>query len=192
MRRVRIAAVSVMLVLMAGGFAAWRLTRPPSFHEPTSVAALGRAVDDVVPEALRREHVPGVAVAVVRSGQVAWVRAYGVADAARSTAVSADTRFQVASVSKPVASFSISTSASESGSGLERDQLGLGQCGEQLVQRRRRVCLHLSVRLALGSSSVGMPDLYISLICGAATELRQAAQDAADGLVDDVTCRTPT
>ena len=54
MSRVRIAAVSVVLVLMAGGFAAWRLTRPPSFHEPASVAALGRAVDDVVPEALRR------------------------------------------------------------------------------------------------------------------------------------------
>jgi CubicO group peptidase (beta-lactamase class C family) len=80
-------AAAVALALVAGGFVGWRLTRPPSFHEPASVAGLGRALDDVAPEALRRESVPGAAVAVVRSGRVAWVRGYGVADAARRAAV---------------------------------------------------------------------------------------------------------
>jgi len=145
-RRVRIAAVSVMLVLMAGGFAAWRLTRPPSFHEPASVAALGRAVDDVVPEALRREHVPGAAVAVVRSGQVAWVRAYGVADAARSTAVSADTRFQVASVSKPVAAMGALRLVEEQRGALDRPLTVTGWSSP--VAPRRRPVTRRSRRLS--------------------------------------------
>jgi CubicO group peptidase (beta-lactamase class C family) len=102
MRRwVVLAAVAVALA--AGGIAGCGLTDPPSFHEPASVAAFGRVLDDVVPNALRRHGVPGAAVAVVRSGRVAWERGYGVADAARRTAVTAGTRFQVASVSKPVA-----------------------------------------------------------------------------------------
>jgi CubicO group peptidase (beta-lactamase class C family) len=97
------AAVAVAVAVAAGGFARCGLTGPPSFQEPASVAAFGRALDDVVPEALRRHGVPGAAVAVMRSGRVAWARGYGVADAARRTAVTAGTLFQVASVSKPVA-----------------------------------------------------------------------------------------
>jgi CubicO group peptidase (beta-lactamase class C family) len=99
--RIRVVAATLALLLAAGAFAAWRLTRPPSFHEPASVAALGRRFDDVVPEALRRHSVPGAAIAIVRSGRVVWARGYGVA--ARRTPVTMGTVFQVASVSKPVA-----------------------------------------------------------------------------------------
>jgi CubicO group peptidase (beta-lactamase class C family) len=101
--RVWVVAAAVAVALAAGGLVGCRLTQRPSFHEPASVAALAGALDDVVPEALRRHGVPGAAVAVARSGRVAWARGYGVADAARRTAVTADTVFQVASVSKPVA-----------------------------------------------------------------------------------------
>jgi CubicO group peptidase (beta-lactamase class C family) len=101
--RVWVVAAAVAVALAAGGLVGWRLTRPPSFQEPASVSALARALDDVVPEALRRHGVPGAAVAVARSGRVAWARGYGVADAARRTAVTAATVFQVASLSKPVA-----------------------------------------------------------------------------------------
>ena len=92
---------AVVLVAVLGGVLAWRLSRPPAFHEPASVAALAHALDAVVAPALRREHVPGAAVAVVRSGRVAWARGYG--NARRRTPVTAHTVFQVASVSKPVA-----------------------------------------------------------------------------------------
>lgn len=101
MRFVAVAVVAVAFA--AGGAAAWRLTRPPSFHEPASVAAFARTLDAVVPEALRRHSAPGAAVAVMRDGRMAWARGYGVADAERRTPVTASTRFQVASVSKPVA-----------------------------------------------------------------------------------------
>jgi CubicO group peptidase (beta-lactamase class C family) len=101
---VRFVAVAVVAVALAAGCAAaWRLTRPPSFHEPASVAAFARTLDAVVPEALRRHSAPGAAVAVMRDGRMAWARGYGVADAERRTPVTASTRFQVASVSKPVA-----------------------------------------------------------------------------------------
>jgi CubicO group peptidase (beta-lactamase class C family) len=96
-------AILAAVVLAASGLAAWRLTRPPSFHEPASVAALASVLDGVVTEALRRHSAPGAAVAVVRSGRVAWARGYGLADAERRTPVTTSTRFQVASVSKPVA-----------------------------------------------------------------------------------------
>ena len=101
--RFRVVAAAVALLVVSGAFVGWRLTRPPSFHEPASVAALARVLDEVVPEALRRERVPGAAVAIVRSGQVAWVRGFGVADATGRVAVQPRTVFQVASVSKPVA-----------------------------------------------------------------------------------------
>src|SRR5262249_5924900 len=53
---------------------------------------------------MQKLHVPGVSVAVVDSGRVAWVKGYGVADAASNRPVTPETRFQAGSVSKPVAS----------------------------------------------------------------------------------------
>jgi CubicO group peptidase (beta-lactamase class C family) len=115
-----VAVVAVAVTLAAGGVAAWRLTRPPSFHQPERVTALARALDEVVPEALRRHSAPGAAVAVVRSGRVAWARGYGVADAERRTPVTAGTRFLVASVSKPVAAMGVMRLAEERRLALDR------------------------------------------------------------------------
>jgi CubicO group peptidase (beta-lactamase class C family) len=98
--RVCVVAAAIAVALTAAGCG---VTDPPSFEEPASVASLSRALDDVVPEALRRHGVPGASVAVVRSGRVAWARGYGVVNAGQGTAVTASTLFQVASVSKPVA-----------------------------------------------------------------------------------------
>src|SRR5215207_2080444 len=105
--RVWVVAAAVVVALAAGGFVACGATGSPSFNEPASAASLGRALDDVVSDALRRHSVPGASVAVVRSGRVAWARGYGVANAARRTAVTANTVFQVASVSKPVAAMGV-------------------------------------------------------------------------------------
>lgn len=52
--------------------------------------------------AMARLNVPGVSVAVIRDGKVAWTRGYGVAWVG-GPAVTPDTLFQAASVSKPVA-----------------------------------------------------------------------------------------
>ncbi|MEH6436488.1 serine hydrolase domain-containing protein [Massilia sp. DD77] len=50
---------------------------------------------------MKRLNVPGVSVAVIRGGKLAWARAYGVAYAG-GPAVTPETLFQAASVSKPV------------------------------------------------------------------------------------------
>ncbi len=47
--------------------------------------------------------VPGVSVAVIQDGKLAWAKGYGVIEAGGTTAVTADTLFQAASISKPVA-----------------------------------------------------------------------------------------
>ena len=116
-------AVAVAVALAVGALAGLRLMGPPSLQEPPSAAALGRTLDDVVPAALRRHGVPGASVAVVRDGRVAWARGYGVADAERRLAVTADTLFQVASVSKPVAAMGALRLVEQRRLALDRPQM---------------------------------------------------------------------
>ena len=52
---------------------------------------------------MRDLHVPGVSIAVIDHGRIAWTRAYGVADADSGRPVTTATLFQAASISKPVA-----------------------------------------------------------------------------------------
>jgi CubicO group peptidase (beta-lactamase class C family) len=54
-------------------------------------------------ERLRFWKVPGVSVAVIDGGQIAWARGYGVVEAGSARNVGPDTLFQAASISKPVA-----------------------------------------------------------------------------------------
>ena len=46
--------------------------------------------------------VPGVSIAVIDNEKIDWARGYGVADVATGQSVKVDTRFQAASISKPV------------------------------------------------------------------------------------------
>src|SRR5688572_30030163 len=72
--------------------------------EVTDTAALGRISDPgVVQQLLERFNVPGVSVAIIKDFKIAWTGAYGVADTDTRTPVTADTLFQAASISKPVA-----------------------------------------------------------------------------------------
>jgi CubicO group peptidase (beta-lactamase class C family) len=52
---------------------------------------------------MRDLHVPGVSIAVIDHGRIAWARAYGVADVETGRPVTPATLFQAASISKPVA-----------------------------------------------------------------------------------------
>ncbi|MFB9604939.1 serine hydrolase [Streptomyces roseofulvus] len=87
-------------------------TPPPNQPPPELDAAeVRRAVDrldGVVEAAMRRTGVPGVAVAVVHDGKVLHLKGYGVRKAGENAAVDADTVFQLASVSKPIASTVVS------------------------------------------------------------------------------------
>lgn len=80
----------------------------PSF---TSRPITRARIDAMLPEfekranaALASTGVPGMSVAIVHRDQVVWVKGFGVREAGRSERVDADTVFQLASVSKPIAS----------------------------------------------------------------------------------------
>ena len=71
---------------------------------PERVRAAIEALDGVVDNALATTGVPGMAVAVVYRDQVVYLKGFGVREAGTAEAVDADTVFQLASVSKPIAS----------------------------------------------------------------------------------------
>ncbi len=54
-------------------------------------------------ERMAYHNVPGVSVAVLDGGEIAWARAWGIADTETGTPVTTETLFQAASISKPVA-----------------------------------------------------------------------------------------
>jgi len=68
------------------------------FGAATTVAA--DPTDDFVRQQIKRQRIPGVAIAVVRDGAVIKEGGYGVADLKTGTPVTPDTVFKIASVSK--------------------------------------------------------------------------------------------
>lgn len=58
------------------------------------------AVDDLVKSVMERQKIPGLAVAVVRDGQVVKIQGYGLANVENAVPVKPDTMFQLASVTK--------------------------------------------------------------------------------------------
>lgn len=65
-------------------------------------ASQAGSIDSLIKDRMARQHIPGLAVAVLDSGRVVWTGAYGFADVASRTPVTDSTPFQLASVSKPV------------------------------------------------------------------------------------------
>jgi CubicO group peptidase (beta-lactamase class C family) len=67
-----------------------------------AVALEGKPVPTVtLADEMQRLHVPGVSIAVIRDGKIAWAKGYGVV-AKDGASVTPETLFQAASISKPV------------------------------------------------------------------------------------------
>ena len=71
------------------------------------VFARADAIDDLVRTAMAKEHIPGVAVGVIRSGKLVLARGYGKADLEADEPVTSDTAFLLASMSKQFCAESI-------------------------------------------------------------------------------------
>ncbi len=74
-------------------------------HQTTSNPQL----DSVVAKAMRTHNVPGASVAVVKNGEVAWARGYGMADTVQKLPETPETVFDAASIAKPVTAWGIMT-----------------------------------------------------------------------------------
>jgi len=68
-----------------------------------------------------RFHVPGVSVAVVKDFKIHWAKAYGVADTETGRLLDTGTRFQAASISKPVTALATMRLAQERRLNLDAD-----------------------------------------------------------------------
>ncbi|HAA10782.1 MAG TPA: serine hydrolase, partial [Cytophagales bacterium] len=66
-----------------------------------------RGIDSVqtynIEDRLRELRIPGVSIAVLKDGEIAWARGYGMADSAENRPVTTETLFQAGSISKPMA-----------------------------------------------------------------------------------------
>ncbi len=60
------------------------------------------AVDEFIRDEMLRNHIPGLAVSVVKGGLLTWSKAYGWADIQRQVAMTTDTLQNIGSVSKPI------------------------------------------------------------------------------------------
>jgi CubicO group peptidase (beta-lactamase class C family) len=72
-------------------------------------------------EDMARENIPGASVAVIDQGEIAWAKAYGVIEAGKPEPVTLETRFQAASISKPVAALTLLTLVQEGRVVLDED-----------------------------------------------------------------------
>ena len=134
-RRVALPAVLPFLLLAPSLQAAPRGADPP--NEPAvavtpeaAIAEIERTLDarlirpdQPAPPGLaaqmRRAGVPAVSIAVIQAGQVHWARAWG--DARPGVPATAETRFQAASISKPVGALAALRLAEARGIGLDAD-----------------------------------------------------------------------
>ncbi len=61
-----------------------------------------KALPQIIADIMKRSHVPGMAVAVVRGGKTVFAKGYGKREMGKDAAVNADTVFQIASISKSI------------------------------------------------------------------------------------------
>ena len=72
-------------------------------------------------EEMARYTVPGISVAVLESGTLAWARGYGARDATKGDNVGVDTVFQAASISKPTTALGVMRLVERGDVDLDRD-----------------------------------------------------------------------
>ena len=74
----------------------------------TSLASPGQVVSEPaelwsITDRMAHYNIPGVSIAVIKDGKIAWTKSYGVLETGQSTPVNADTIFLAGSISKPTA-----------------------------------------------------------------------------------------
>lgn len=86
-------------------------TQPKSaakqFHANASVNEITSRLERNIPALMKEADVPGLSVALIRNGEVAWQHAFGVKDSNTKEPVTDNTVFEAASLSKPVFAYAV-------------------------------------------------------------------------------------
>src|SRR5258706_15385670 len=59
-------------------------------------------IDSAITAVIDRNHIPGLAIAIVADGKICWENAYGLADVENAVPAETSTVFRIASVTKPL------------------------------------------------------------------------------------------
>lgn len=105
-------------------------------------------------------NVPGLSIAVIDGGEIAWARGYGVREAGGEETVDPDTLFQAASISKPVAAIGALRLVEEGVLDLDRDvneQLIRWRAPENEFTREQKVTLRRLMTHTAGLTVHGFP-----------------------------------
>lgn len=107
----RIGAVLVLWTVTAGFLEATPRLWAQGSAVPNTRAISTRSVisglEDMVPELMKQRGVPGMSIALIRDGKTAWLHGFGVKDKKTGEAVTVDTVFEAASLSKPVFTYGV-------------------------------------------------------------------------------------
>ena len=101
-------------------------------NDPSPAAIMARIEDKQVPDRqgfdgltlaqlMERVRVPGVSIAVIKDFQIHWAKGYGKADVTTGAAVTPETMFQAASISKPAAAMGVLRLVQEGRLSLDAD-----------------------------------------------------------------------
>jgi CubicO group peptidase (beta-lactamase class C family) len=103
--------LSMGLFVAASGQEASKPSSPPAPAAPLRVdvvqAQIVAGLEKHVPQLMKDGEVPGLAIALVRNGDVFWHRGFGVKNSKTKEAVDDTTVFEAASLSKPVFAYAV-------------------------------------------------------------------------------------
>jgi CubicO group peptidase (beta-lactamase class C family) len=97
------AKIGVLILLLTFGAGAQNLSPSRSGSADGSAERVAAALPDL----MKRGDVPGISIAVVREGKVAWNRGFGVRNSTTKDPVTGETVFEAASLTKPVFAYAV-------------------------------------------------------------------------------------
>jgi CubicO group peptidase (beta-lactamase class C family) len=121
---------------------------------------MGRTV--AIRERMRDFGTPGLSIAVIEGGRLAWARGYGVADSTSHRPVTAHTLFQGASISKPLTALGVLALVQSGKLNLDQDvnqYLKSWKVPENQFTQAHKVTLRLLLSHTGGVADIDFPDI---------------------------------
>ncbi len=96
------------LALVAGAVTGQEKPQPaPPLQTKTKQAQLIARLEEIIPPLMEEGGAPGLSIALVRNGELAWYHGFGVKNATTKDLVNDETVFEAASLSKPVFAYAV-------------------------------------------------------------------------------------
>ena len=105
LRLINFAGAALPLIILSGcGRANVESARPavvPPLLADKDLGVIRSDLQLLVPSLMTKARIPGLQIALIREGRIAWSRSFGVRDASTGAAVTDETIFEAASLTKP-------------------------------------------------------------------------------------------